>query len=351
MVTCPEWISGTGSIIECMHGGSIPDDVINWYCYIQGTFSVPKHYKDYHIQVGNDVSQTGVGPYNPYKDYIQVKAYYQWVPFMLFLQGLMFYTPHILYKWAEDKKVKNLLGSLNMFQLNKETRADEEGALAKYFVETMGYHDFWSIKVILAHSLYLLNVVGQVFFTDCFLGYEFSKYGVSAATLLEHEPETRRDPMSRVFPKVTKCTFHKYGPSGSIQRHDIQCVLPINILNEKIYVFLWFWFMILTCMTIIDLVHHIGLLSFRAVRYIILKRKLMTAPKFKVREMDIDLSLISPTLSYGDWKLCYHLIRNMDSLTCAEWLQALTVRLRIQNEMTAHDLETLPLNSTLTINL
>ena len=77
MVTCPEWISGTGSIIECMHGGSLPDEVINAYCYIQGTFSVPKHYKDYHIEVGDDVSQTGVGPYNPYKDYIQVKAYYQ----------------------------------------------------------------------------------------------------------------------------------------------------------------------------------------------------------------------------------------------------------------------------------
>ena len=105
MVTCPEWISGTGSIIECMHGGSIPDSVINSYCYIQGTFSVPKHYKDYEIEVGNDVSQTGVGPYNPYKDYIQVKAYYQWVPFMLFLQGLMFYIPHLIYKAAEEGKV------------------------------------------------------------------------------------------------------------------------------------------------------------------------------------------------------------------------------------------------------
>lgn len=35
MVTCPEWISGKGNFIDCMHGGSIPDDVINRYCYIQ----------------------------------------------------------------------------------------------------------------------------------------------------------------------------------------------------------------------------------------------------------------------------------------------------------------------------
>ena len=35
MVTCPEWISGKGNFIDCMHGGSLPDDVINRYCYIQ----------------------------------------------------------------------------------------------------------------------------------------------------------------------------------------------------------------------------------------------------------------------------------------------------------------------------
>ena len=88
MVTCPEWIGGVGegSYINCMHGGSVPDEVINSYCWIKGTFSVPKHYRDFDTEVGWDVSQTGVGPYNPKTDYIEVKAYYQWVPFMLFLQ-------------------------------------------------------------------------------------------------------------------------------------------------------------------------------------------------------------------------------------------------------------------------
>ena len=114
-------------------------------------------------------------------------------------------------------KVKNILGSLNMFVLNGESRKLEQSSLVDYFMDTMGFHDFWSIKVIVAHSMYLLNVVGQIFFTDCFLGYEFSKYGVSVASFLEQEPENRIDPMSRVFPRVTKCTFHNYGPSGSIQ--------------------------------------------------------------------------------------------------------------------------------------
>ena len=187
--------------------------------------------------------------------------------------------------------MKNLLGSLKLFQLNKETRNDDESALAKYFVDTMGLHDGWAARILLAHSLYLINVIGQVFFTDCFLGYEFSTYGVNAASFLEQEASDRTDPMSRVFPRVTKCTFHKYGPSGGIQRHDAQCVLPINILNEKIYVFLWFWFGILTCFTILDIIHHIGLISLSGVRWIVLKRKLQTAPKYKVNFKHIAINL------------------------------------------------------------
>ena len=67
--------------------------------------------------------------------------------------------------------------------------------------------------------------------------------------MTELSPEEREDPMARVFPKMTKCTFHKFGPSGTVEKFDGLCVLPLNIINEKIYVFLWFWFIILTVVT------------------------------------------------------------------------------------------------------
>ena len=34
--------------------------------------------------------------------------------------------------------------------------------------------------------------------------------------------------------QVSKCTFHKYGVSGTIEKHDALCVLPLNIINEKV---------------------------------------------------------------------------------------------------------------------
>ena len=33
--------------------------------------------------------------------------------------------------------------------------------------------------------------------------------------------------------QVSKCSFHKYGVSGTIEVHDALCVLPLNIINEK----------------------------------------------------------------------------------------------------------------------
>jgi hypothetical protein len=34
--------------------------------------------------------------------------------------------------------------------------------------------------------------------------------------------------------QVTKCSFQKYGASGTVERLDGLCVLPINIINEKV---------------------------------------------------------------------------------------------------------------------
>ena len=84
---------------------------------------------------------------------------------------------------------------------------------------------------------------------------EFTQYGTDVLAMTELAPEEREDPMARVFPKMTKCTFHKFGPSGTVEKFDGLCVLPLNIINEKIYVFLWFWFIILTIITGMQLIY------------------------------------------------------------------------------------------------
>ena len=62
---------------------------------------------------------------------------------------------------------------------------------------------------------------------------------------------------------MTKCTFHKYGPSGTIQNHDGLCVLAINIITEKIYLILWFWFVLLAFWTALFLCFRAAMLASR----------------------------------------------------------------------------------------
>ena len=91
--------------------------VINTYCYISGTFILPKHF-DEEVERGG-LTQDGVGSYNKERDETVYKNYYQWVPFVLFLQSLMFYTPHTMFKLWEGEKVQTLINGLDQIVLEK----------------------------------------------------------------------------------------------------------------------------------------------------------------------------------------------------------------------------------------
>jgi hypothetical protein len=56
---------------------------------------------------------------------------------------------------------------------------------------------------------------------------------LQVAQFVQADPATRTDPMTRVFPRMTKCIYKKFGASGTIQTHDALCILPINVINEK----------------------------------------------------------------------------------------------------------------------
>ncbi|CAG2068558.1 unnamed protein product, partial [Timema podura] len=82
------------------------------------------------------------------------------------------------------------------------------------YLENCGHHhNLYAFRFVVCETLNFINVVGQIFFLDVFLAGEFIRYGPK---VLSHVPDGHDiDPMARVFPKLAKCTFNYFGPSGT----------------------------------------------------------------------------------------------------------------------------------------
>lgn len=99
--------------------------------------------------------------------------------------------------------------------------------------------------------LYVINAVAQLFLLNLFLGTDYHMYGIHVITsLLEGNNAWAKS--SQIFPRVTMCDFI-VRRLATQHKHTVQCVLPINLFNEKIYLFLWFWFVFLAIVSFFSL--------------------------------------------------------------------------------------------------
>jgi len=242
-----------GNPINCM-SDSMSSGIMDSYCWLHSTYSINSRYSG---KLGEDHPMPGIGPDDDSGH--TYHRFYQWVGFVFVLQAGMFYLPRLLWKTAEGGTMKLLTAGLTDIAsfMNKDIRRDGVELIAKYYNTKHTKRGTYFLKFVFCEVLNFVNVVGQIFFTDMFLGYQFRNFGSDVLSVTEGDMHTRNDPLNRVFPKVTKCIFQKYGPSGSLQKHDALCVLPLNIINEKIYIFLYLWFVFLAAVSGIWLLYRL----------------------------------------------------------------------------------------------
>ena len=100
------------------------------------------------------------------------------------------------------------------------------------------------ILFLFTKLLYITNVISQLFLLNLVFNTNYNTFGIDFFKDVQDEGYFANSP---VFPRVTMCDFF-IRMLGNLQRYTVQCVLPINLYTEKIYVFLWFWFvMVAAC--------------------------------------------------------------------------------------------------------
>ncbi|VDN51810.1 unnamed protein product [Dracunculus medinensis] len=217
------------------------------YCWVQNTYFLPLHDYIPHNYAERENRQIG---------------YYQWVPFVLALEALLFYVPTIVWRllsWQSGiwysyyitigcihvQSLVQMACDSRLLDLESRNRAlqtiatnVEEALHVKHQVMSGNRLKLLNLIICTRSSgaavtflyisvkiLYTVNIVGQIFLLNTFLGNRSKWYGLQVL--------------------------------GNVHRHTVQCVLMINMFNEKIFLFLWFWYFLLAGATICSLFYWI----------------------------------------------------------------------------------------------
>ncbi|XP_019871484.1 innexin inx1 [Aethina tumida] len=313
IITASQYV---GNPIQCIVSG-VQVHVVNTFCWISSTFTMPDAYRR---QVGMEVPHPGIDNDFDDKNAQKYYTYYQWVCFVLFFQAVACYVPKFLWEIFENGRMRMLVMGLNIGACHENEKNAKKEILIDYLIQHNKKHNLYALRYWACECLCLVNILVQLYVMNRFFDGEFLSYGWKVMHFSEEAQDDRVDPMVYIFPRVTKCIFHKYGPSGSIQKHDSLCILPLNIVNEKTYIFIWFWFMILATLLTILVAYRIVIILFPKLRPKILHAKNKSIP-IEVCEA------LTRKVGLGDWWILLMLGTNMDCLIYREIISELAKKI------------------------
>ncbi|KAK0404378.1 hypothetical protein QR680_017430 [Steinernema hermaphroditum] len=227
------------------------------YCFMKGSYFLPLDEQidqEYAAREGDNF----VG-------------YYQWVPLVLAFQAFLFYFPSLVWKafnFCTGINVKSVLNSAALVKkkFNRESRTSQVVKAAEHLSEALEMQRelktqtyFWvtlgkkkglylSVLYLATKLMYVANVLIQFVILNAFLGPQYTFWGFGILSDLWDGREWNE---SGHFPRVTMCDFN-VRVLGNIHRWTVQCVLMINMFNEKIFVFFWFWFLLVGVLSVLS---------------------------------------------------------------------------------------------------
>lgn len=283
------FISGgqyVGNPIECWTPAHFTGAFIAYtksYCWVKNTYYIPME---------------DTIPMEHHRRDSEELTYYQWVPIILMFMAFLFKFPCLIWRMFNGGSAINLDKIVNMTMSTQfgdpAKRQETIKHISLYLDRWLEAHRQYTFNAlvrmrqrvskvfcflcakrdgtyltglyIFVKLLYVVNVICQFFILNSFMGSWYSLYGFEVLNGLASDHTWRESPR---FPKVTLCDFDVRQLSN-IQRYTVQCVLPINLFNEKVFIFLWFWFCFVAVLTVGNFIFWLwrALIRFNRVAYI-----------------------------------------------------------------------------------
>lgn len=329
-----------GNPIECWCPAHFTNAFVAYtksYCWVKNTYYIPM---DTPIPVVRESRDT------------EEVTYYQWVPIILMFMAFLFKFPSLvwrLFNGVSGINVDKIVSMADATQIGSNEKRDETvGHIAIYMNKWLEAHRHDRLNILIrvrqkasrflcfccskrdgtyltglyifVKALYVVNVVIQFFLLNAFMGGWYSLYGFEVIDGLAKDQYWRDSPR---FPKVTLCDF-EIRQLQNIQVYTVQCVLPINLYNEKIFIFLWFWFVYVAVCTCGNFLFWVWRSLFHSSRISYIKKYMKLLNKIQEEKDKLQIRKFSDKYLRDDGVFILRLIaRNTNAVLVSEIISKL----------------------------
>uniref|UniRef100_A0AC35FXA0 Innexin n=1 Tax=Panagrolaimus sp. PS1159 TaxID=55785 RepID=A0AC35FXA0_9BILA len=238
--------------IECEMPREFPDDWMDYvkeYCYISSTYTV------------SSLHDNGEGETR------MIQGYYQWVAFILAIKALLLYTPNVAWKIFLDTQIIDIRHVVEKAKSLRYVMGEEHQKgledITNYLRERLQHQKTkdgvsiagFGMKSALAHTIAKMFTVMIILFEisfinknfgpepDKFWGFTMLRVGLTNSSWVD----------TGMFPRLSFCEFKQPILGGNNPVRIVQCALPQNLVNEKIFIFVWFLLTTVLILSIIDI--------------------------------------------------------------------------------------------------
>ncbi|KAI1714731.1 innexin domain-containing protein [Ditylenchus destructor] len=141
---------------------------------------------------------------------------------------------------AQQKKITAIAGNLIELYESRQVKKNTAAGLG-----SSGLRAYIVSKFVNLFNVFIQFTVLLYFVGSANVGWGFKIIGNALAGINWTQ--------TGYFPRVSFCTF-THNSLAQLQTRSVQCVLMINMLNEKICLMLYFWFLVLFVLTVINIV-------------------------------------------------------------------------------------------------